>query len=260
MMATLIAWPALKRALGRRHALRLTRVDRNRAAKRPGDALEARFGDMMAVQAVERLDVQREAGIAGQGLEELAHELGVERADCLGREFGLEDEERPARYVQRDAGQGLVHRQKAVGVAGQAAFVAERFGERLADGDADVLDGVVIVDVAVALGANGEVDEGMTRKLIEHVIEKADAGRDVGRARSVEVEADLHACLRGLAYDRALAHGDSEVSSWLGGVIASCASFDHQNGAGTDLRPGVLQTRSLTASAALHRASGRTPV
>src|SRR5208282_3970938 len=182
---------------------------RNRAAKRPGDALEAGLGDMMAVQAVERLDVQREAGIPGQGLKELAHKLGVEGADPLGREFGPEDEERPARYVERHARQGLVHRQKTVGVAGQAAFVAERPGQRLADGDSDVLDRVVIVDVAVARSANSEVDEGMTRELIEHVIEEADAGRDVGRARSVEVDADLDARLRGLAYDCALAHGDS---------------------------------------------------
>ena len=109
---------------------------------------------MMAVYAIERLDVQREAGVSGQGLKELAHQLSVEGADPLGREFGPEDEERPARHVERDARQGLVHRQEAVGVAGQAALVAERLGKRLADGDADVLDRVVIVDVAVAFGAN----------------------------------------------------------------------------------------------------------
>ena len=109
----------------------------------------------MAVGPVERLDVQRQARIAGEGLEELAHQLSVERADPLGRKLGPEDEERPARHVERDAGQGLVHRQEAVGVAGHAAFVAERFRERLAEGDADVLNRMMIVDVAVALGANG---------------------------------------------------------------------------------------------------------
>src|SRR5580658_3287652 len=159
MMATLIAWPALKRALGRRRSAALTRIDLNRVAKRPGDALEAGLGDVMAVDAIKRLDMQRKSRIAGEGLEELAHQCSVESADPLGREFGPEYEERPARYVERDPRQGLVHRQQAIGVAGQAALVAERFGQRLAQGDADVLDRMMIVDVAVALGPDGEVDE-----------------------------------------------------------------------------------------------------
>src|SRR6202034_3450209 len=178
MMATLIAWPTLKRALGRRRPAALTRIDRNRAAKRPGDALEAGFGDVMAVDAVERLDMQREPGISGEGLEELAHQGGVESADPLGREFDLKDEERPPRHVERDPRQRFVHRQQAAGIAGQAALVAERLGKRLAQRAAGVLDRVVIVDVAVPLGPNGEVDEGMARQLVEHMIEKSDPGND----------------------------------------------------------------------------------
>ena len=77
----------------------------------------------------------------------------------------------------------------------------------------DVLDRMMIVDVAVALGPNFDVDKGMTRQLIEHMIEKADAGRDIGKARSIEVEADLDARLLGLACDCALAHGDFFASS-----------------------------------------------
>src|ERR1700727_79014 len=75
---------------------------------------------------------------------------------------------------------------------------------------------MMIVDVAVALGPNGDVDERMTRQLIEHMIEKADAGRDVGDARSIEVEADFDARFLGLACDCALAHGDFFASSRFG--------------------------------------------
>src|SRR5271154_5255864 len=186
-MATLITWPTLKRALGRRRPAALTWIDRDRVAKRPGDALETGFGDMMAIDAIERLDVQRESRIAGEGLEELAHQRGVESADPLGRELRPEDEERPARHVECDARQGFIHRQQAVCIAGQAALVAERFGQRLAQGDADVLNRMMVVDVAIALGPDGEVDEGMTRQLVEHMIEKTDPGRDVGDARPIEI-------------------------------------------------------------------------
>src|SRR5271156_2710897 len=160
MIATLIAWPTLKRALGRRRPAALTQIDRNRAAKRAGDALEAGFGDVMAVDAVERLDMQREPGFSGEGPEQPAPQGDEETADPLGREFALKDEERPARHVERDPRQRFVHRQQAVGVAGQAALVAERLGKRLAQGDADVLNRVVIVDMAVAPPPGPGGDEG----------------------------------------------------------------------------------------------------
>jgi hypothetical protein len=71
----------------------------------------------------------------------------------------------------------------------------------------------MIVDVAVPLGPNCDVDKGMTRQLIEHMIEKADAGCNIGKARPIKVEGDLDARFLGLTYDCALAHGDFEALS-----------------------------------------------
>ncbi len=48
--------------------------------------LEAGLGDMMAVIAIEGLDVQSHAGIHGEGLEPLAHQLGVELTDLVAAE------------------------------------------------------------------------------------------------------------------------------------------------------------------------------
>ncbi len=45
------------------------------------------------------------------------------------------------------------------GVARDAAPVAERLGDSLADGDAGILDRVVIVDMKIALGLDVHVDE-----------------------------------------------------------------------------------------------------
>ena len=146
--------------------------------------------------------------LSGEGLEELAHELRIEGPDAFGREFGPEDQKRPPRHVDCDPGQRLVHRQKAVGVAGQAHLVAERLGERLPERDADVLDRVMVVDVSVAQGAHRNVDQRMARELVEHMVEESDPGRNVGNARAVEIEARLDARLLGLARDCALAHGD----------------------------------------------------
>src|SRR5882757_5066608 len=191
MMATLMA--CLKRALGRRHPLRLARIDGDGVAKRTSDAFEARFSNVVAVRAVKRLDMQREPAIASERLEKLAHELSVESADLFGRKLGPEDKKRTPRHVERDPGQGLVHWQETMGVTGQTLLVAKPLGERLAERDANILDCMMIVDMAIALGPNLDVDQGMARQLIEHVIEKTDASRDIGKARPIEVDAHLNA-------------------------------------------------------------------
>jgi hypothetical protein len=46
---------------------------------------------------------------------------------------------------------------------------------------------MMIVDVAIALGPNFDVDKGMTRQLIEHMIEETNAGCNIGKARPIEV-------------------------------------------------------------------------
>ena len=210
MMATTLM-ACLKRALGRWDALGLTGIDRDRAAQRASNRFEARFRDVMAVRAVKRFNVQRDPGVAGEGLEEFAHELRIEIADLLGGKLGPEDEERPARYIERNPGQRFVHWQEAIGIAGQASLVAERLRQRLAERDAHILDRVMIVDMAVALSPNFDIDKGMTRELIEHMVEKTNAGCNVGKTQPIEVEADVDARFVRLACDCALAHGDFEA-------------------------------------------------
>ena len=108
----------------------------------------------------------------------------VSNAPTLSRrELGLEHQERPPRNVDRDAGQRLVHRHVHARIAGDALHVAERLLHRLAERDADVLGGVVVVDVQVALGLHGDVDARVAREQVEHVIEEADAGRDLATRR-----------------------------------------------------------------------------
>ena len=83
---------------------------------------------------------------------------------------------------------------------------AERLLHRLAERDADILGGVVVVDVEVADRLHGQVDARMPGQQIEHMIEKADPGRDVGHARPVEVHRHLDIGLLGLALDGRRAH------------------------------------------------------
>ncbi len=75
-----------------------------------------------------------------------------------------------------------------VAEAADAGAVAERPVERLAERDAGVLDGVVLVHLEVAVDAQVEVHAGVERQRVEHVVEEADAGRDLRAAGAVDDE------------------------------------------------------------------------
>jgi len=49
----------------------------------------------------------------------------------------------------------------------------------LADDDAGVLDGMVHVDVQIALGVDLQVDAGVTGEALQHVVEEAHPGADL---------------------------------------------------------------------------------
>src|SRR5438270_10022415 len=100
---------AAERALGRWDLVRGVRVDRNRGPQRARQSLEAGFGDMMIIAAVERHHMQGQAAVHGESLEPFAHQFGVEAADLVANELGLEHQNRPAGYVEGDTREGLVH-------------------------------------------------------------------------------------------------------------------------------------------------------
>ena len=59
-----------------------------------GQGLEACLGDVVAVDAVQRCDVQRNAGILRERLEPLAEQLGVHVTDLCCRKRHVPDQER----------------------------------------------------------------------------------------------------------------------------------------------------------------------
>ena len=53
----------------------------------------------------------------------------------------------------------------------------------------------------------------MARDLVEHMVEEADAGCDLGHAGAIEVERDLNLGFFGLTPDSGAAHGLSPVEA-----------------------------------------------
>ena len=64
----------------------------------------------------------------------------------------------------------------------------------------------MVIDMEIAVRLDRDVDAGVPRQQIEHVVEEADAGRNVCHAGSVEVHRHLDVGLLGLALDGGAAH------------------------------------------------------
>ena len=74
-----------------------------------------------------------------------------------------------------------------------AAAIGKGLPKRLAQGNAHILIGVVIVDMGVTSGADRQIKQTMASQLMEHVIEEGHAGAHLALATAIE--ADGHADL-----------------------------------------------------------------
>src|SRR6185436_19472634 len=98
--------------------------------------------------------------------------------------------------------------------ADDARAVPEGLVERLSEGESAVFDRVVLVDMEVAGGMDGEVKDAVFGDVAEHVIEEADARLHFEAAAAIQVEGDFDAGLGGLAGDGGLAaHAASRARS-----------------------------------------------
>jgi hypothetical protein len=157
---------------------------------------------MVRVPARPGGDVQGQHGVEGEGAKELLEQLGVHLADLGTLEPDVPGQEGAAGDIDRGLHQGFVHRDQRAAEPADTALVTQRAGNRGTEDDADVLGGVVKVDVQVAVSPEREVDQAVPRQRCEHVIEEADTGRNLGDAGAVEVHGQGDIGFLGLAVDR----------------------------------------------------------
>jgi predicted ribosomally synthesized peptide with nif11-like leader len=86
------------------------------------------------------------------------------------------------------------------------APVAQRLGQGLADGNAHIFIGVVIVDVGVAHRVHLQIDQPMAADLMEHVIQKRHASVRLAAPGAIEIELHAHIGFTGDAVDLAATH------------------------------------------------------
>lgn len=111
-----------------------------------GEGLEGALGPVVVVLAPDAVDVEGDAGALGKGLHAVGDHFAAEVADALAAEAEVDDGVRAVGEVDDGAGEGLVEGGVGVAEAGEADGGAEGLVEGVAEGDADVFGGVVVVD------------------------------------------------------------------------------------------------------------------
>ena len=164
---------------------------------------------MVRVLASQAAHVQRKSRVRGEGDEEFLGQRRVERAQHdAGHVHGPVQLAAP-RYVHGRQHESLVHGKRKRPEPRDAALVAERTRNGLAQHDARVLHGVVRVHLDIAFCAHVEVDQAMPSEGRQHMVEERHARLDVGRTRAVEVhrDADVRLVRRADDFGGSLVHG-----------------------------------------------------
>src|SRR5205814_10599456 len=94
-----------------------------------------------------------------------------------------------------------------------AAAVAERVRHRLARRDAEILDGMMLIDVEVAGGLDLEIEPAVARHQLQDVIEKADTGVNPVSSPAVERQPHRDIGLGRAAADHGAAHSTSSITA-----------------------------------------------
>ena len=162
----------------------------------------------MGVLPAAQPDVQGEPGRRGEGPPELLGQLGIERR-CpqrggVGRELDVIGQERTTGAVKGHLHQCLVQGKGHRAEPADARLVTQRLGHHLTEGDPDVLDSVVGVDLEIPACRHGEVEPAVPAQLGDHVVEEGQPGGDLDGAGAIEVDGHLDRGLLG----RPLHRGD----------------------------------------------------
>ena len=90
-------------------------------------------------------------------------------------------------------------------VALYATSITHCLCESLTQGNADIFDCVMRIDVQVAIGLDVEIDHAVPSNLIEHMLQKREPGIELRLALSVEINTDGDLSFQGISGNHCLA-------------------------------------------------------
>ena len=165
----------------------------------------------MAVGAMMQKQMKVHQGVAADGRPEFLNQLSIELADLLRWELDPIHKRHATTQIDRRCDQRLFHRQRHVTVASDPLLVAQRLVEAAPQTDPDVFDRVVMIHVQIADGFDLQIEESMSSKQGQHVIEETNARGDFILSAAIQINGKLNLRFSGIASNRCgSGHGFSD--------------------------------------------------
>ena len=95
---------------------------------------------------------------------------------------------RPTGAVQCHLHQSLIQGCYELPESMDSAPITQSLGQGLAQGDAHILIGVMVIDVRVTNGMDLEINQSVAADLMKHVIQKRHTGAHLATAAAVEIQ------------------------------------------------------------------------
>lgn len=191
----------LEGAFGGRDGVAHALVQSYRHPQGAAKSLENGLGDMMGIDAFQVVDMQSHPGVVDESLEKLVKQIDVKRTDHAARKKNVITQTRTAGKIHHDPRQSFIQRHIGMAVTDYAFLVADGPGESLAQGNANVFDGMVRVDMQIAVSGNVHVDQAVPGYLVEHVVQERYAGGETGFTGAVQVDGDFDLGFKRVAFD-----------------------------------------------------------
>jgi hypothetical protein len=210
----------LEDAFGARHCVTESGVDAARGVEGSAQCFEERLDFVVVVAAVLNTGMQIHATVVGDTLKEMEEQVGTERTHPGRNKLGIEDAVGTPAEIDGHKPQGLVHWHIAMGGTHDATPVAECFVDGLPEADTDILGGVMIIDVQIAVGGDGDVELSVFGHQGQHMVQKADTGLGMTLPGTVDIDAQRNTCFTGSAGNLSLTHSDSsELKNRVVGIL-----------------------------------------
>ena len=155
-----------------------------------GESLENAL-NLMVLVCSRRLDGEVHLRRVAKTLEEVHEHLRRHVTYALASKLRVPLQPCASAKVESHLAQAVVHGQ-TVAVAFDAAFVAKRLEKTFAKHNRRVFDGVVLVNVQVALGVDRKVAHAVASDLLKHVVKESEPCAYVTLACAVEVQLHEH--------------------------------------------------------------------
>src|SRR5215469_13161826 len=119
--------------------------------------------------------MQVHAGLVRQRFHKIMHQHGLKIADALLLDGDIVGQIDAPAYVNHCGAQRLIQRYRCLAESADTRTLTQRLPESASEHDSDVLNGMVVINMKVALCVDREIEEPVAGEAVEHMIEERDA-------------------------------------------------------------------------------------